>query len=96
MRKRSLPSAKRNYLTSTSGSLNISSRAQIDFSIKKSIVKNKWVLSLTASDIFKTTGYERSNRYLNQKNKFISEFDNQWVRLGLRYNFGNTKLKTNQ
>ena len=25
-----------------------------------------------------------------------TKFDNQWVRLGLRYKFGNTKLKTNE
>ena len=78
------------------GSSIMSTRAQVDFSIKKSIAKNKWVLSFTASDIFKTTGFEVRNNYLDQKNKYQAEFDNQWLRFGLRYNFGNTKLKTNQ
>lgn len=78
------------------GSQDISSRAQVDFSIKKSIAKNKWVLSFTASDIFRTTGFVVSNNYLDQKNRYQAEFDNQWVRLGLRYNFGNTKLRTNE
>jgi hypothetical protein len=78
------------------GSSIMSTRAQVDFSIKKSIAKNKWVLSFTASDIFRTTGFEVRNNYLDQKNKYQAEFDNQWLRFGLRYNFGNTKLKTNQ
>ncbi|HZW63546.1 MAG TPA: outer membrane beta-barrel family protein [Flavobacteriaceae bacterium] len=78
------------------GSSNISSRAQIDLSLKKSFAKGKWVASLTASDIFNTTGFEVSNNYLDQRNKYQTTFDNQWIRVGLRYNFGNTKLETNQ
>lgn len=78
------------------GSAEVSHRLQVDFSFKKSFNKGKWVLSLSCNDIFNTTDYTVKNNYLNQKNKYYTKFDNQWVRVGLRYNFGNTKLETNQ
>lgn len=78
------------------GSADVSSRMQVDVNIKKSFKEGKWVLSLALNDIFATTDFTVKNNYLNQRNRYHARFDNQWVRLGLRYNFGNTKLQTNQ
>ncbi|CDF81280.1 TonB-dependent receptor [Formosa agariphila KMM 3901] len=78
------------------GSSNVSSRTQVDLGVKKSFNNGKWVVSLKASDIFRTTDFTLKNQYLNQDNSYYSRFDNQWIRFGLRYNFGNTKLKTNE
>ncbi|MCB0469229.1 MAG: outer membrane beta-barrel protein, partial [Flavobacteriaceae bacterium] len=68
----------------------------VDLSLKKSFKDGTWIASLTANDIFGTTDFTVKNNYLNQRNKYYAKFDNQWIRLGLRYNFGNTKLKANQ
>ncbi|WP_066222980.1 TonB-dependent receptor domain-containing protein [Formosa haliotis] len=78
------------------GSADISSRTQVDLGVKKSFNNGKWVASLKASDIFRTTDFTVKNKYLNQDNKYYSRFDNQWIRVGLRFNFGNTKLTTNE
>ena len=79
-----------------SGSSDISSRAQIDLGLKKSFNNGKWVASLKLNDIFKTTNFTEKNKYLNQDNTYHNKYDNQYFRLGLRYNFGNTKLSTNE
>ena len=73
-----------------------SSRAQVDLGLKKSFGKGNWTLSVRASDIFLTSDYTLKNKYGGQDNQFYSRFDNRWVRLGLRYKFGNTRLQTNE
>lgn len=74
----------------------ISERAQVDLGLKKSFGKGNWILSLRASDIFQTSDFTVTNQYGNQDNKYYALFDNRWVRLGLRYKFGNTRLQTNE
>jgi len=78
------------------GSAEVSERTQVDIGLKKSFNKGKWILSLTANDIFLGSDYTVKNDYLDQDNQYYARFDNRWVRLGLRYNFGNTKLSTNE
>ncbi|QDO93171.1 outer membrane beta-barrel protein [Formosa sediminum] len=78
------------------GSSDISSRAQIDLGLKKSFNNGKWVASLKLNDIFKTSNFTVKNKYLNQDNTYNNKYDNQYFRFGLRYNFGNTKLSTNE
>jgi len=98
--------SKDNSLTSTlsllyispivSGSSEVLSRSQVDIAIKKSFAKGKWIMSLSANDIFRGSDETTTNQYLDQNNSLYARFDNRWVRLGLRYNFGNTKLSTNK
>lgn len=78
------------------GPAEVTSRAQVDFGLKKSFNKGKWTLSLRASDIFLTSDFTVKNQYGSQDNQYYAKFDNRWVQLGLRYKFGNTKLQTNQ
>lgn len=78
------------------GSKEVSSRAQLDFGLKKTFNNGNWILSLRASDILMTTDFTVSNNFNNQNNKNYSKFDNRWIRLGMRYKFGNTKLQTNE
>lgn len=78
------------------GPAEISSRGQLDFGLKKSFAKGKWVVSLRASDILLTSDFTVKNQYSNQDNQYYARFDNRWVQLGLRFNFGNTKLETNE
>ena len=78
------------------GSKEVSARAQLDFGLKKTFNNGKWILSLRASDILLTSDFTVANKFNNQNNQNYSKFDNQWVRLGLRFKFGNTKLQTNE
>ena len=78
------------------GSKEVSSRAQLDAGLKKTFNNGKWILSLRANDILLTSDFSVSNNFNNQNNKNYAKFDNQWIRLGLRYKFGNTKLQTNE
>lgn len=78
------------------GPAEVSSRAQVDFGLKKSFNNGKWTLSFRASDVFLTSNFTIKNNYNNQNNQYYARFDNRWVQLGLRYKFGNTKLQTNQ
>ena len=67
------------------GPATVSERAQIDFGIKKSFSKGKWILSLRASDILLTSDFTVNNQYGNQDNQYYARFDNRWIRLGLRF-----------
>lgn len=78
------------------GSKEVSSRAQLDAGLKKTFNNGKWILSLRTNDILLTSDFSVSNKFNNQNNKNYAKFDNQWIRLGLRYKFGNTKLQTNE
>ena len=64
-------------------------------SISKSIWSKKAVISLTAEDLFNAQNYDYSTRYLNQDSFVHTNIDDRFIKLGFRYNFGNTNLKTN-
>ena len=55
----------------------------------------KVIISLTAEDLFNTQDYSDSTRYLNQSSSIHTNLDNRFIKLGLRYNFGNTNLSAN-
>lgn len=78
------------------GSSEVSTRTQVDIGLKKSFSQGKWVLSVSANDIFLGSDFTVKNNYLDQNNQYYARLDNRWVRLGLRYNFGNTRLSTNE
>lgn len=65
------------------------------FSISKSIMGKKAVISLTAEDLFNTQDFSYSTRYLNQSTSIFTNIDNRFIKLGFRYNFGNSGLKNN-
>lgn len=67
-----------------------------DLSLSKSILKKKASIFLNVSDIFNTQDYRMINRYLNQDNYSSTDIDSRFVKLGFRYNFGNTNLETNR
>ncbi len=67
-----------------------------DLSITKSLWKKKAVISLTVQDLFNKQDWLNTVNYLNQSSSDFRNFDNRFIRLGFRYNFGNTTLKTNK
>ncbi len=63
-------------------------------SISKSIMDKKAVISLSAEDLFNAQYYKNATRYLNQFSSIRTRLDERFIKLGFRYNFGNTNLKT--
>lgn len=78
------------------GLSEVSDRSLLSLSLRKSLWNNKATVSLTVNDIF--NGQEFTNRtvFANQNSRYRTNVDVQTVRVGFRYNFGNTKLRTNQ
>ncbi len=64
--------------------------------ISKTLWNNKASISLTVSDLFNMHDFDVSTQYQNQFNRQFIDIDDRFVRLGFRYNFGNTKLDSNQ
>lgn len=67
-----------------------------NLTVTKSILKKKATVSLLISDLFNTQSFKIKSRYLNQDNTSIVNQDTRTIKLGFRYNFGNTNLETNQ
>ena len=67
-----------------------------EFSVTKSIFNKKGMLSLSIEDLFNLQDYESSLSYLNQSSSSFTNADNRFIKIGFRYNFGNTKLSTNE
>jgi len=90
------------YFSVTYGSTNLQGLALVDtriisdLSISKTILNDKGALSLSISDLFNEQDYFTTVEYLNQSSSNFTNLDNRFIKLGFRYNFGNTKLVTNQ
>lgn len=67
-----------------------------NLSISKTLLDKKATVSLQISDLFNTEKFRMRSRYLNQDNLSIVNEDTRTIKLGFRYNFGNSNLKTNQ
>ena len=74
----------------------VQDRLVSELSISKSLFNKKGMLSLSAEDIFNLQDYDSSTNYLNQSSRSFVNADNRYIKLGFRYNFGNTKLSTNE
>lgn len=74
----------------------IEDRLASELSISKSIFNKKGMISLSVNDLFNLQDFDSSINYLNQSSRSFVDVDNRFVRLGFRYNFGNTKLNTNE
>ncbi|WP_111683240.1 TonB-dependent receptor domain-containing protein [Winogradskyella tangerina] len=74
----------------------IENRLFSELSISKSVFNKRGVISIGIEDLFNLQDYEATINYLNQSNNRFNDIDNRFVRIGFRYNFGNTKLNTNE
>lgn len=85
------------YSTSNLQGFQVVDKGQLysDVSIRKTMLKGKGILSLTASDLFNDQDFFISTKFADQNNFLFTNLDNRFVRLGFRYKFGNTKLSTN-
>ena len=67
-----------------------------ELSLSKTVFKSKGTISLTISDLFNQQDFMTRSRYLNQYNSNLIIQDTRTIKLGFRYKFGNSNLKTNQ
>ena len=75
----------------------VDTRVVSELSIKKTMFKGKGILSLTVNDLFNDQDFFVRTRILDELDSSIyNNLDNRYVRLGFRYNFGNTRLSTNE
>jgi len=65
-------------------------------SISKSLLNKKATISLTVEDLFNYQNETYNVNYLNQLSSSFGDIDSRYIKLGFRYNFGNTKLNTNE
>ncbi|MBQ0788051.1 MAG: TonB-dependent receptor family protein [Oceanihabitans sp.] len=78
------------------GFQTVDGRLATNLAIKKTILKKKATLSLSASDLFNAQDFTVNAKYLDQNNSRYSNLDNRYIKLGFSYKFGNTTLETNE
>lgn len=76
--------------------LLVEERIISSFSISKTLLNKKAIVSLSVEDLFNEQDYDTNTRYLNQFSSNFTNADNRTITLGFRYKFGNTKLETNE
>lgn len=64
--------------------------------LRKSLFDNRITVSVAVEDILEKAIPTYTSRYLNQDNFYRRRPETQFVRFGIKYNFGNFKLNDNQ
>jgi len=78
------------------GLREVGSRTETNLSFRKTMFKGKGSLSLIISDLFDTQDVYTATKFFNQNSSVNTDLDTRYIKLGFRYNFGNTKLSTNE
>jgi hypothetical protein len=80
----------------SSGNSEQSSNSQFDIALTKSFWNKSTVLTMGIQDLFKQGNLLNTRRFLNQDNSTSYRPENRLFTLGLRYKFGNIKIKDNK
>lgn len=75
------------------GSFQMSETIGLNAGIRKSLWKNRAIISLASEDLLGRANAKYTSRYANQDNTFFGVPESQFVRLGFTYNFGNYRLR---
>ena len=67
----------------------------VSFGLRKSFYDGRLVATMNVEDLFNTQNIPLTSQYLNQNNTFFAKPESRMFRFGLRYNFGNFKLRDN-
>jgi hypothetical protein len=85
------------YISSNiQGLSQVSDRNFVNLSLRKTLWNKKATISLTLNDILNGQEFTNTTRFVNQNSRYFTNYDTQTIRVGFRYNFGNTRLQTNQ
>jgi hypothetical protein len=82
-----------NYLY---GSYIHSPKTSFNVGLRKSLWNNRAVLSIVVEDILRKSNPRYTSQYLNQDNFYRVRPENQFIRFGFTYNFGNFRLQDNE
>lgn len=77
------------------GAASYSNQFNLSFSVRKSFWKKQASLTVGVDDVFNTNNIPLDTRYLNQDNGFFARPESRLFRIGLKYNFGNARLRDN-
>lgn len=77
------------------GSYIMEETTNLTFGVRKSLWKNRALVSLAVNDVLGKANAQVSSRYLNQDNRYLLVPETQYVRFGFTYNFGNFRLTDN-
>jgi outer membrane receptor protein involved in Fe transport len=78
------------------GLSEVSDRNLLNISLRKTLWNKKATLSLMLNDILNGQEFTNTTQFVNQNSNYFTNYDTRTIRIGFRYNFGNTKLQTNQ
>ena len=67
----------------------------LNIDIQKTFLDGRLIVNLSSEDVFNTNNIPLTSRYSNQNNSFFAMPESQKIRVGLRYKFGNFKLRDN-
>ena len=81
------------YTPTVQGSFRISGYQRTDFIMSRAFHQKKWSANLYVYNIFGSDRQIIKTQYANQYNYFKDYMDTQGFAIGLRYNFGNQKVK---
>ncbi|MFI1743949.1 TonB-dependent receptor domain-containing protein [Thalassobellus sediminis] len=74
----------------------LSTRSSLDFSLRKTLWKNKASISIGVVDTFNNYNFIETSRYLNQDVRVKHRKESRLITFGFSYKFGNYKLSTNE
>ena len=78
------------------GSYQMENIFNLSFGLRKELWKGRAEISLKVADIFNTTAVQLYSQYYNQDNGFFSHPENRYVKIGMKFNFGNSNLSDNE
>ena len=76
-----------------SGSLDYKNQFIASVSFRKSLWKNRASITIGVDDIFDTNNIPVTSRYYNQDNSYFAKQESRLLRVGIKYMFGNYKLR---
>jgi len=69
------------------------SQYNLDLGLKTLLLNNKLQLAINASDVLKSNKYRFSSVINNIRQEYNNYYDSRQLRISIRYNFGNEKIK---
>ncbi|RZL30615.1 MAG: TonB-dependent receptor, partial [Pedobacter sp.] len=69
------------------------SQYNLDLGLKTLLLNKKLQLAINASDVLKSNKYRLSSVVNNIRQEYNNYYDNRQLRISIRYNFGNEKIK---
>lgn len=77
------------------GSYVMEETTNLTFGVRKSLWKDRALVSLSVNDALGKANARVTSKYLNQDNSYLRVPETQYVRFGFTYNFGNFRLEDN-